>query len=714
MRRVRLTAALLGTAALMAAAPAVALASPLGAWQLPGTALSGSSADSSQIITTSDGSTVVAWLEGGHVITRTRPAGGEFGAAQTLAGTGTSPTELTLASAPDGTVWLGWYQGSSTIAAASRPAGGSFGAVQTVAAGVNDGRYLRFGFTADSSKVFLAWAESPTRVARVALKTGAGSFGSAAQPLPGIEYINDLYFNVIQSGAAEGTAVITAQNYDVALGGQRVVAAIRSPSSGTFGTIDPVSGTTDGTRWLTEPQVGPGGALTVAYQSFSTPVAIRSATLQPGATQFDPALGASSNTSNASRPALAVAPSGKIAIGYLQYIPSGSRWRATAAIKEAGAASYVQLAPPGLNVYSEDEGYSGVTIAIGPDDRATLAWATDYNLLGPGTFRTELASSQGANGSLATPVEVSARGTYATHPSLYFTPDGDLTAMWADSLLSSINVASRSAGAGPTDPFSAPLTLTSNGQPTGFTTARSGMQSIIWSDSTGTVSFASTTSPQRNLTITKAGAGGGTVTSSPTGIDCGSACTATYNQGRSVTLTATPSAGSSFTGWSSSSITAAATSCANSSPTCTVSVDSDTNVVATFDPTPPGPTPPGPTPPGPAPSNRFGIVPGPANGTSLSSTLIVPGPGTATQYGSFSGLPAARGARRLTACTGSKVITKAGRYRIACRLTAAARSARRRGPVRVSLRTTFTPAGGTARTILRTVTLPSNKPNFTG
>ena len=54
------------------------------------------------------------------------------------------------------------------------------------------------------------------------------------------------------------------------------------------------------------------------------------------------------------------------------------------------------------------------------------------------------------------------------------------------------------------------------------------------------------------LTVTKAGPGSGTVSSTPAGIDCGADCSEIYNDNdsTSVTLVATAADGSTFTGWS--------------------------------------------------------------------------------------------------------------------------------------------------------------------
>jgi hypothetical protein len=78
----------------------------------------------------------------------------------------------------------------------------------------------------------------------------------------------------------------------------------------------------------------------------------------------------------------------------------------------------------------------------------------------------------------------------------------------------------------------------------------------------------------RTLTVTKAGSGSGTVTSSPAGIDCGSTCSADFTSGQVVTLTATADAGSTFTGWGGD--------CTGSGP-CVVTMDQDRAVTATFD-----------------------------------------------------------------------------------------------------------------------------------
>ncbi len=73
------------------------------------------------------------------------------------------------------------------------------------------------------------------------------------------------------------------------------------------------------------------------------------------------------------------------------------------------------------------------------------------------------------------------------------------------------------------------------------------------------------------LSVTKSGIG--TVTSSIGGINCGATCSATFNTGTAVTLTATPAAGYTFGGWT--------LDCAGTG-TCNVTMNGNRNVTALF------------------------------------------------------------------------------------------------------------------------------------
>jgi hypothetical protein len=75
--------------------------------------------------------------------------------------------------------------------------------------------------------------------------------------------------------------------------------------------------------------------------------------------------------------------------------------------------------------------------------------------------------------------------------------------------------------------------------------------------------------------ISLTGHGNGRVTSSPGGIDCGKDCEESYRSGTSVTLTAKPDPGSTFTGWSGD------VDCPGIGP-CTVILNNDVEVVASF------------------------------------------------------------------------------------------------------------------------------------
>src|ERR1700730_6889649 len=76
------------------------------------------------------------------------------------------------------------------------------------------------------------------------------------------------------------------------------------------------------------------------------------------------------------------------------------------------------------------------------------------------------------------------------------------------------------------------------------------------------------------LSVVVSGTGTGSVASSPSGISCGQTCSASFNPGTLVTLTATAAANSSFAGWTAGSC--------SSNPTCVVTLNANERVTAVF------------------------------------------------------------------------------------------------------------------------------------
>jgi 6-phosphogluconolactonase len=90
------------------------------------------------------------------------------------------------------------------------------------------------------------------------------------------------------------------------------------------------------------------------------------------------------------------------------------------------------------------------------------------------------------------------------------------------------------------------------------------------------------------LSVVRTGSGSGTVSSEPSGVECGGLCSYAFGEGEKIKLTESPEPGSTFAGWSGGG-------CSGSETTCAVTISADSNVTATFSkvasPTPPNETP---------------------------------------------------------------------------------------------------------------------------
>ena len=157
-------------------------------------------------------------------------------------------------------------------------------------------------------------------------------------------------------------------------------------------------------------------------------------------------------------------------------------------------------------------------------------------------------------------------------------PDGTTTITWQRSDGSNLIVQAATRAANATT-FSTPINLSTTGQNASnpqVATGPDGTTTITWQSSDGSnwiVQAVTATPPPSVLKVNKIG--NGTVTSTPANINCGTTCTATLANLTRITLAATPTADSTFSGWSGD--------CTGTS-TCTVSMTQARNVTATFTP----------------------------------------------------------------------------------------------------------------------------------
>lgn len=193
------------------------------------------------------------------------------------------------------------------------------------------------------------------------------------------------------------------------------------------------------------------------------------------------------------------------------------------------ANSSVTLTATAANGYSFS-GWSGAcsgtgtcTVAMGSDQAVTATFAQSA----PSTYQLRVSLAGSGTGS------ISASGTPSGFPCTTGTCTANISASSTVTLTATPQNSSTFAGwSGACSGSSLTCTVTMDGA-----------KSV-------TATFAASSPVSYNLAVTKSNSGTGLITSSPAGINCGTTCSYGFAAGSSVTLSASPTSGSIFGGWS--------------------------------------------------------------------------------------------------------------------------------------------------------------------
>ena len=238
-----------------------------------------------------------------------------------------------------------------------------------------------------------------------------------------------------------------------------------------------------------------------------------------------------------------------------------------------------------LNVYKSGSGNGTVTgsgINCGSDCSQSYNYSTNVTLTASPQAPSTFGSWSGCNSISGTRCTVSM--TLAKNVTAIFNAPGQQALTVSKSGSGTGTVSSSPSGincgsdCNQSYNYNTTVTLTANPQsPSTFGSwsgcnSTSGTRCTVSMTSAKNVTAIFNAPGQQALTVSKSGSG--TVSSSPSGINCGSDCNQSYNYNTTVTLTANPQSPSTFGSWSGCNST--------SGTRCTVSMTSAKNVTAIF------------------------------------------------------------------------------------------------------------------------------------
>ncbi|OGD34464.1 hypothetical protein A2988_02990 [Candidatus Azambacteria bacterium RIFCSPLOWO2_01_FULL_46_25] len=236
---------------------------------------------------------------------------------------------------------------------------------------------------------------------------------------------------------------------------------------------------------------------------------------------------------------------------------------------------------------------TSITLTATPSGGSTFAGWSGASCTGTGscTFAITANSSVTATFTLLPPTVTTSAPTLVTTSSATLNssvnPNGNSATGWFQ--YSTVNPGSCNDTFGIRVPLSGGTSLGSGTSPVNDSRAISGLSGSTWyyycaiASNAGGVSYGSvvsflTSTASYSISVATAGTGTGSIAFGPAGTPCGTNCVS-YLSGIPVTLTASPSGGSIFAGWSSG--TGSASACTGTG-SCAFAVTANSAVTATF------------------------------------------------------------------------------------------------------------------------------------
>ncbi len=375
---------------------------------------------------------------------------------------------------------------------------------------------------------------------------GSNGIIQTSASLPGGSFGAPADLSVPGQGAA-GSQITTAPDGSATAvwyrfnGSNTIIQAATRPPGGSFAA--PVDLSAPGQdAFVPQITTAPDGTAIAVWQRFNGSNTIIQAATRPPGGSFEAPEDLSATGQNAFSPEITTAPDGTTTAVWTR--SNGSDGIIQAATRPPGGS----FGPP-VDLSATGENAAGSQIATAPDGTTTAVWSR-YN----GSNRIIQAATRPAGGSFAAPVDLSATGENAVSPEISTAPDGTTTAVWNRS--DGSNIVIQTATRPPGSSFGAPTDLSAPGQdadsPQIFA-APDGSVTAVWERSNGShniIQSAATAQPSVLLRVKRKGSGSGAVASVPGGISCGTDCAESFLSFTPVALTASPSKGSTFTGWS--------------------------------------------------------------------------------------------------------------------------------------------------------------------